>query len=129
MVLLEIQLLVPELKRTRWRKRSDFYSLFSALARFDNSLPFSPDHRRDVSSRLSAFADEVDEAVRVADDLTLEGAADVVGGIGTGRPDETSSGPAARYADAVERAATDLARRRVREAILVDLIGEGMSSE
>lgn len=131
-VLHEIQAILPDLKRTRWKKRSDFYSLTGALGVHQAALPLSPEQRSRVREALVGFGQEVDTAVRATDAATLQ----------LEDPDSASESPetqtqedtaavlqtdAQRYADAVERAATDLSRRRVREEIVAALIGTSIS--
>lgn len=137
--------LVPDLKKSRWRKRSDFYSLFGALARCEALLPLAPDVASALSEQLTEFADSVDRAVQLSDSATLgvdqsddeEPVSDEAEGAENDESAEGAEDRAARaglpknvvrYADAVERAATDLSRRRVREQILVELIKEAVAA-
>lgn len=138
-VLTQLVDLVPDLKKSRWRKRSDFYSLFGALARREAVLPLAPDVTSALSEQLAEFADDVDQAVQLSDRATLgvdppddedrvnddaEGAENDDPAVGADDRAARAGLPnnVVRYADAVERAATDLSRRRVREQILVDLV-------
>ncbi len=89
-----------------WSGKSDFYSLFLAFGHFvvDGQL-MTPPSRRQVREALEAFKKRVDVAKR----LDSQGAeSDVVW----------------RYAQAVTRAASDIARRKARHEILVSLIDE-----
>lgn len=134
-VLSELQAVLPELRRTRWKKRSDFYSLCGALGRIHGSLPLSADQRAPLRQTLLTFAAEVDSAVRATDAATLQLDEQVEDGedqrfrddVVSGLPSAHTSTAAERYADAVERAATDLSRRRVREAVLVKLIDTALT--
>lgn len=96
----EITEVLPSLERTRWRKKSDFYTLFLCFAERSASLPFASDVRGDLSNALKEFASEVD--IYVADSE------------GTG----THSEPVRRYGNAVQRAASDLANRKTRRTEL-----------
>ena len=109
-VLGELLALLPELERTRWRKKSDFYSLFLALARHAQLMPFSRDGRTQIRERLLAFSEQVD---RFLSDPNI--------------PDAPES--AKKYALAVERAASDLANRREREGQIIGLIKDILEAE
>ena len=80
--------------RGRWQKKSDFYSLFVALARKANSFPLSETQRKRFARLLDAFGKSVDAYLR--GDLK-----------GKSYPKSVR-----RYGDAVERAATDLGAPR-----------------
>lgn len=109
-VLSEIVALIPELERTRWRKKSDFYSLFIWLARHSKVMPFSREGRSELKKRLVKFALNVDRFLSDPD------ASDI--------PDMVK-----RYALAVERAASDLANRKERDAKLTELLGDIIKKE
>jgi hypothetical protein len=94
-VLGEIQQLLPEFSKTRWRKKSDFYTLFLKLAKHSAGLPLSDGARREASKILLALAASVDAAT--------------AGQAAAGDPDVEG------YLKAVERAASDLQSRRARE--------------
>jgi uncharacterized protein with ParB-like and HNH nuclease domain len=97
-VLGEIEQLLPELSKTRWRKKSDFYTLFLKLAKHSAVLPLSDDARKESSKILLVFAESVDAATGA---LVPPSDADIQG-----------------YQMSVERAASDLGSRRAREAAL-----------
>lgn len=88
----------PDMRRTRWRNKSDCYTLFLVMAAHADDLPLSSEGRSELRNRLIAFGEEVDAYVRV-----------VRAG---GQPKATKR--VAQYAGAVQRAATDLANRRTR---------------
>lgn len=67
----ELEQLLPDIKNTRWRKKSDFYSLFVLLASKQNFLPLSLERRTEARSLLDAFASKVDAAVSGQADLNL----------------------------------------------------------
>ena len=98
-VLPEIRAAVPTFAKTRWRKKSDFYTLFIVLAKHAKSLPLSRTGRAALNTKLVKFGQEVDEYI--ADD-TRKVRKNVRG-----------------YAQAVERAASDLGSRRDREEALL----------
>ncbi len=97
-VLGEIEQLLPELSKTRWRKKSDFYTLFLKLAQHSAVLPLSDGARKEASKILLAFAASVDAAT--------------AGQALAGDPDVE------KYLKAVERAASDLGSRKAREVAL-----------
>ncbi|WP_175783930.1 DUF262 domain-containing protein [Burkholderia ambifaria] len=90
----EISQLLPRLAGTRWRKKSDFYTLFLCLAERANQFPLSADDREEVAQRITEFGNRVDEVTRLeeADQVERD-------------PDVTS------YARAVARAASDRQNR------------------
>jgi hypothetical protein len=97
-----IQLVIPEIKNTRWGNKTDFYSLFVATAQ---TLKAGQLHRSKISKlreALCQFADKVDR--RLSDDIARVGK------------------PAIEYVSAVEKGANDKPRRAVRHAILLDLV-------
>lgn len=55
-VLLQIEQIYPNLKSTRWRKKTDFYSLFTYLASKKEYLPLTKDQISNARSILDAFA-------------------------------------------------------------------------
>ncbi|MDP1571314.1 MAG: DUF262 domain-containing protein [Vicinamibacterales bacterium] len=96
-VLGELTQTVAEFPKTRWRKKSDFYSIFLLYAAHETALPLSKTGRKDMGSRMQRFGDSVDSY------LTQRGSAPKV---------------VTEYAEAVERAASDLSNRRARLAAL-----------
>lgn len=96
----ELVQILPSLRDTRWKKKSDFYTLFLCLAERRAQLPFNRDQRASISSRLVAFGEKVTELLR--DDESLEDGNDVE----------------KEYALNVSRAASDLQSRRRRAAAL-----------
>lgn len=99
-VLGELQQLLPDLPKTRWRKKSDFYTLFLFLAKRTGSLPFSAAVRLALGERLRLFGAAVDDLL-AAEQSALP-------------PDPQ----VAKYVANVERAASDLARRQERDVAL-----------
>lgn len=97
-VLGELEAVLPDLAQTRWRKRSDFYTLFLVFAQHENDLPLSREGRERARELLLRFAARVDRFL--AD------------------PESKATAGTKRYAAAVERAATDLANRRIRRDAL-----------
>jgi hypothetical protein len=96
----EIEQIVPNISKTRWRKKSDFYSLFLKIAYHVDSLPLSQEGREKAMKILSEFATSVDS---------------VVSGV-VGRADVDEQIEA--YAKYVERAASDLGSRKGRQEAL-----------
>lgn len=93
-VLAELGVVLPDIRNTRWRKKSDFYSLFGLLSARRDRLPLAREEREFMTRQLEDFGTEVD---RFLSD-----------------PETGVSVEAKRYAAAVERAATDVANRRTR---------------
>jgi hypothetical protein len=103
-VLGEIESTLPEIRTTRFRKKSDFYTLFLVLAGVRKVFPLSAERRAALGVRLTKFADDVERY--------LEGL--------PGAYDQNVS----EYARNVERAASDLGSRRARARALAEALGE-----
>lgn len=99
-VLGELEQMLPGLSKTRWRKKSDFYSLFVKLAAHANQLPLAADKRLEASNLLTQFASRVDSVLR--EDVEIANV-----------DQETRD-----YVRNVERAASDLGSRQERERVL-----------
>jgi len=104
-VLGELDSVLPDIKSTRWRRTSDFYTLFTIFADHDDDLPLSRQGREIARDKLLKFGAEVTAA------LSKEPPKGV-----------TVSARAKRYAREVERAASDLARRQGRKVELEALL-------
>ena len=101
---------IIDVRRTRWRRKSDFYSLFLVMANHSPSFPLPRESRATLKDRLDAFAAKVDEFLKI----DLENAQAV----------EQWPKEVARFGIAVERAASDLASRRTRNDVLEQLLGD-----
>jgi hypothetical protein len=100
--LASVQRIFADLRSVRWGNKSDFYSLFVAVA---HTLPLGPisDHRAAIlRGALSEFALEVDE--RLADDAV------------------PASRDVSTYVRNVQRAPNEKSRRAARHAALLSLI-------
>jgi hypothetical protein len=102
LVLAEMAALTIAETGSRWRKKSDFYSLFLTLSKFVKDLAFSSNRRKTTKAALEKFGADVDKYLR-------------------GELPNARKG-VVKYADAVERAATDLANRKARDEALTELI-------
>lgn len=84
---------------TRFRKKSDFYTLFLLLADDNVSLPLSADFRAGSAAALLKFGSEVDAFIKAP-------------------PAAKRGGPnVAKYAQAVQKAASDRSSRRARGGV------------
>jgi hypothetical protein len=99
-VLGEIEQVLPGLSKTRWRKKSDFYSLFLKFAKHAAELPLAAEVRAKASADLVEFASAVDSVVSQTVDLS------------------TTNEDIQTYVKNVERAASDLGSRKAREQVL-----------
>jgi hypothetical protein len=99
-VLGEIEQLLPDIAKTRWRKKSDFYTLFVKLAKHSAQLPLAADKRDKAAQLLIDFASTVDGMMREPD----------------WGPDQQDT--AGVYMANVIRAASDLGSRQKRELVL-----------
>jgi hypothetical protein len=93
----EIRHILPDLSSLRWKKKSDFYTLFLVFAENATSLPLSAEKRAAARQKLVSFALLVDEAIKAAGDNAIPVQQDV-----------------RDYLRNVERAASDLGSRRER---------------
>lgn len=97
------QSIFPEIKKTRWRNRTDFYSLFVAISAILGEEAKSCNAEK-VRSALADFAEEV--SARISDE------------------EAKVSANAADYAAAVKRGSSDKSRRAVRHKALLNTIGD-----
>jgi hypothetical protein len=97
-VLGELESVLPDIKSTRWRRTSDFYTLFTTFANHVDDLPLSKRGRKVAGDKLLKFGVEVSAALAKEPPKGVK-----------------VSARAKRYARDVERAASDLARRQGRK--------------
>ena len=97
-----VQSILPEIKNTRWGNKTDFYSLFVAIAKLLRTSELPGSKIGQLRKSLHTFAEKVDE--RLADE-EVEVGKEVVD-----------------YVRAVEKGANDKARRAARHSILVGLM-------
>lgn len=102
LTLATVQEVIPDLRDARWSNKSDFYSLFVAVADKLKSSKLPTRNRPPLRKRLEEFAEEVD--ARLGDDSV---------------PVSTE---VAQYVRAVQRGANDKARRAERHAALLKVI-------
>jgi hypothetical protein len=114
LVILEIISILPAIIQTRWKKKSDFYSLFMNLAKHVDLLPFSQDGRNAINGLLATFGGAVDDPAGQEQSLY---------------DTELDEGLVASYAVAVGRAASDLGNRRARDQVLDSLLSDVIASE
>jgi len=62
-VIYELEQLYPDIKTTRWKKKTDFYSLFLYLSSHEKLLPLTSDKRFQVRRILDEFSAMVDSYV------------------------------------------------------------------
>jgi hypothetical protein len=102
-VLFELEQLYPDIKNTRWRKKTDFYSLFLYLASHETLLPICAEKRPLIRVALDDFANSID--------MYLSSESDEAG-----LPEEVRD-----YGKSV-RASSDLGNRRRRHLALSSLL-------
>src|SRR5262249_600287 len=124
----------PDIAKTRWRKKSDFYSLFLVFAAHGKSLPLSSNQRQSAARRLHEFGEQVTMYLREFanrantgdfDDAEIEEISNIDQPQGTSTPspgDVQPSDEVVQYAAAVQRAASDLGNRRRRAQQLEKLL-------
>ncbi|MCZ8163688.1 MAG: DUF262 domain-containing protein [Microcystis sp. LE19-196.1B] len=59
-VTFELLQAIPEISKTRWTKKTDFYTLFLYLAKNSSKLPLSSEKRRQLNSSLIDFGQSID---------------------------------------------------------------------
>lgn len=96
-VLGELEQVLPDIRKSRWKKKSDFYTLFLSMASHANQLPLSSDKRTELSRVLNEVSAQVDS---------------VIAGNNAINPD------IANYVKNVKGAASDLGSRRTRQEVL-----------
>lgn len=76
-VLYQIELLYPDIKNSRWRKKTDFYSLFVFLAEKKDALPLDSQRQGELRGLLDNFAASVNSCLSAPDDDHQAFSADV----------------------------------------------------
>ena len=100
----EIVNTIPTITKTRWRKKSDFFTLFLLMAEYSSKFPLPGGKRKRLGKALIKFSDAVDRYLSDPDGQS-------------GMPRSIKD-----YSAAVERAASDLARRKTRRAELAKVV-------
>ena len=103
--LAEINSILNENRKTRWTKKTDFYTLFIEFARHNESLPLTKESRNSANKLLLEFGELVDEFTRTTDDKIIKKLPDNV----------------IKYGQAI-RAGTDLGNRRRRQEVISELL-------
>ena len=107
-VIVETLTAFPEIRSSRWSKKTDFYTLFLVLGENIDKLPLSSDRRDMLRNKLISFGDDVSRYQQV--DSNKEGVRQAV----------------SEYAAAV-RASSDLSCRRTRREVLISELSEVLS--
>lgn len=105
--------ILPNFSRTRWSKKTDFYSLFVVFANHKDSLPLSETKRTQANEKLNTLANQIDNFVateKMEEDLGK------------------FSVPIIQYANSI-RASSDLGARKRREDSLETLLVEIFAQE
>lgn len=71
-VIYELEQIFPDIKNTRWRKKTDFYSLFTYFAEHGQILPLSNETRKSIRRTLDSFSVNVGKYVSTDDGETKE---------------------------------------------------------
>lgn len=109
----EISRMLSTLSGTRWKKKSDFYTLFLAMADRNKYLPFDEQKVKEISQNLLQFGNKVDALLKIEE-----------------REWQTSDRDVVDYARNVARAASDRANRVARSiAISRAVFGETSFTE
>ena len=64
----ELIQVLPDLKKTRWSKLIDFYTLFLVMAEIESVLPLSQDRRNGLREKLLSFGNSINAYQKKADD-------------------------------------------------------------
>lgn len=105
-VLSEIVKILPDINKTRWSKKTDFYTVFLIFAKHLDSLPLAKDQRQNASEILLEFGEQLNEYVRATPDK-----------------ESTFSDDVKTYGAGI-RASTDLGSRQRREEGLENILSE-----
>jgi hypothetical protein len=108
----EISRILPDIKKTRWQKKTDFYSLFISLSKFTNRMPFDEDKRNILNANLIALGEHI---TSVLSSIATDGDIKDVDG------DNEILKLAKKYASGV-RASSDLGSRTKRDESLDELL-------
>jgi len=103
----ELEQILPNIKNTRWRKKTDFYSLFTYLASKEGALPLPMETRKLIRERLEQFA------LSVSNYLSTDGE----------QKKEEFSDSVKNYAKSI-RASSDLGNRKRRHVSLAEQLDE-----
>lgn len=101
----EISSILPELDKTRWKKKSDFYTLFLCFCEKTADIPFDKEFRAKVKENILSFGAKIDDAGKLEDDELEERDARVV-----------------NYFRSVSRAASDKGSRIARHQAFKDYV-------
>ena len=101
----EILAILPELRRTRWKNLTDFYTLFLVIGQYKDAIPFSSDERRELGNKLQIFSSSITKLLSFIENNENEDEAFF--------PEEENEKLFRQYASGV-RASTDLNNRRNR---------------
>lgn len=102
----EIINILPNIAKTRWSKKTDFYTLFVLLSKYTRKFPLPEAEREEKRASLLNFAEEVDKFVKVEkEEGDLSGASEEI----------------KHYALNL-RASSDLGARRKREEALKEIL-------
>lgn len=67
-VCLELCHLLPDIKKTRWYRLIDFYTLFLVMAEHEDNIPFSKDKREKIRAKLLDFSSNLNRYQKKEDD-------------------------------------------------------------
>lgn len=111
----EIVSTLPGIRDTRWRKKSDFYTLFLCMAQRHASLPLTRDQRASLATALTDFGDRVTAILREDQEFQAQN-------------DDEREDHGSVYALNVSRAASDMQSRKRRAEVLNDVINRALES-
>lgn len=77
-VIYELEQIFPDIKNTRWKKKTDFYSLFVYFAENEEALPLSNETRKIVRNALDSFSEAIGNYVSTDDGAIKENLAEEV---------------------------------------------------
>ncbi|MBP0466711.1 DUF262 domain-containing protein [Roseomonas sp. PWR1] len=104
-VMTELHSMHNVIQISRWRKKSDFYTLFLVCAEMQKELPLTKSGRQNLQKGLIKFGTAVDDYIKGA------------------KNSDVPSQLIEKYAKAVSRAASDLKSRRERREALLAHVG------
>ena len=111
-VIYELEQILPDIKNTRWRKKTDFYSLFVCLANKEKVLPFNDSQKKRIREILFKFEEQINGYLSTGGENTKN----------------NISKEAEKYSKSI-RASSDLSNRKRRHEALLEVLARALDVE
>jgi hypothetical protein len=100
-VLDEVVQILPNISKSRWSKKTDFYTLFLVFAKYYKQLPLPADTRQTVQQKLTKFGEDINIFVK-ADEEAKKDLPKLIKDYGSGIRASTDLGSRRRRFEALE---------------------------